>query len=116
MAKKSPKPKKKKVYNLKSRIVAGIRKVWRFSPLRTEVKKRCKVDGFYRCDKCRKLTDHVDVDHIQPAIDPTLGWQGYDSFIERLFCDINNLQGLCLSCHSGKTTSERKVRKANKKT
>jgi hypothetical protein len=113
---KEKKLKKKKIYNLKTRIVAGIRKVWRFSPLRTEVKKRCRVKiGIYRCEKCRKLTDHVDIDHKEPAVDPVLGWQGYDIFIQRLFCDVSNLQGICLRCHELKSDKESKVRKVNKK-
>lgn len=106
---------KKKPYNIKTKIVAGIRKVWRFHPMRTEVKNRCKTgDGWFRCEKCRKLTDHVDVDHKVPAIDPVLGWQGYDSFILGLFCDINNLQGICISCHETKTGRENKIRKVKK--
>lgn len=112
---KEKKPKKKKTYNLKTRIVAGIRKVWRFSPLRTEVKARCRVKiGVYRCEKCRKLTDHVDIDHKIPAVDPVLGWQGYNIFIERLFCSVDNLWGLCLRCHDRKSEGEMKIRKASK--
>ncbi len=104
-----------KVYNVKSKIVAGIRKVWRFSPLRREVIRLAKTeDGFYRCTKCRKKTDNVEVDHKNPAVDPETGWQGYDIFIERLFCDISNLDALCLKCHTKKTEKENKVRKAKK--
>ena len=128
---------KAKTENIKSKIVNKIRGVWRYSNLRKEIRKRCEVDQFYhlelprkikgqvktikvkfcyyRCEKCRKITDHVDVDHKDPAVDPVLGWQGYDIFIERLFCSPDNLWGLCETCHSKKTTKENTTRKASKK-
>lgn len=128
---------KAKTENIKSKIVNKIRSVWRYSNLRKQIRKRCEVDqhyylelprkikgkiktikvkfSYYRCEKCRKLTDHVDIDHKIPAVDPVLGWQGYDIFIERLFCNSDNLWGLCLICHGKKTTKENSKRKSSKK-
>lgn len=128
--------KKAKTYNIKSKIVNKIRSVWRYSPLRKEVKERCEIDDhyyvelprkikglvkvikvkfpYYRCEKCRKITEKIEVDHKIPAIDIEKGWQGFDSFIERLFCDISNLQGICKRCHDKKTNKENKVRKIKK--
>jgi len=48
----------------------------------------------------------VQVDHIIPVIDPATGFTTWDAFIERLFCDRDNLQVLCTSCHDIKTKEE----------
>lgn len=110
------KVKKPKVYNTKGRCIAAIRKVWRWHPMRKEVKARCKTaEGFYRCEKCRKLCPEIEIDHIIPAVDPVKGWEGFDKFIERLFCDINNLEGKCHECHKKKSGKENKVRKTVRK-
>jgi len=100
-----------KKWNLKSRLIACIRKTWLFSPLRREIVKRAKVDKYYRCEKCKGMCDKIQIDHILPVIDPEVGWQGYNSFIERTFCDPANLQALCKKCHIQKTKKENKSRK-----
>ena len=64
----------------------------------------------YRCNSCKKeftQTD-VEVDHINPIVDPKVGFVSWDLFIERLFCEAENLQVLCKSCHKTKTLSEKK--------
>ena len=35
-------------------------------------------------------------------------------FVERLFCEVDNLQVLCESCHDAKTKAERNESKSNK--
>jgi 5-methylcytosine-specific restriction endonuclease McrA len=111
--------KKKRKWNVKSLIIGQIRKTWLYSPLRREVVKRAKVSMVkgvttYRCEKCRKLTEKVQIDHILPAICPQNGWQGFDSFIERTFCDPTNLQALCVPCHLRKSLAENLIRKQNR--
>mgnify|MGYP003636693877 CR=1 FL=1 len=54
------------------------------------------------------------VDHIYPAVDPAKGWQSYDDFISRLFCEADNLQLLCKTCHDQKTLNEKQVMKARR--
>lgn len=74
----------------------------------------------YRCNTCKGLfvaTD-VQVDHINPIIDPVLGFETWDQVIENMFCESSNLQTLCKECHSVKTNAEKaqaKERKANAK-
>jgi len=61
----------------------------------------------YRCSKCAKdfPQKQVQVDHIVP-IGRDLSW---DEFIEKLFCERDNLQVLCKTCHKEKTKSENKI-------
>lgn len=60
----------------------------------------------YRCAVCGKefVQSRVQVDHILP-IGSCKTW---DEFIEKLFCEKDNLQVLCKSCHKRKTKKEQK--------
>jgi len=85
--------------------------------------------GYYRCAECkkeipatkltksdgkRKRTNNKFVDHIEPAV-PVTGWTDWNTYIERLFCEIDNLQLLCKSCHDSKSAEEREERKLHRK-
>ena len=88
-------------------------------------KKRAHVGrGEYRCDGCgqvvpptvvdettRKRVKNIFVDHIEPIIDPAVGFTTWDECIERMFCDSSNLQLLCKACHSVKSHEEIEVAK-----
>jgi len=52
----------------------------------------------------------MNVDHIEPAVDPEKGFESWDVFIDRLFCEKDNLQAICLGCHAKKTKEERLVK------
>ena len=75
---------------------------------------------FSKCNACKKSYPETtcSVDHIIPIIDPATGFTTWDDVIEKLFCDSNNLQVLCKTCHDKKTAKEKKVaterRKLNK--
>lgn len=60
----------------------------------------------YRCAKCKKdfPQSNVQVDHI----DPIGSCATFDEFVERLFCEKENLQVLCKPCHKKKTKKENK--------
>ena len=93
---------------------------------RGEAKKRfkVKVGEFstgrakfgYRCQKCQDIfkSGEVKMDHIHPVVDPIDGFQGFDVYIERMFCDEENFSCLCPSCHDEKTAWERDFRKRAK--
>lgn len=104
---------KKKKFNPKTKIVAAIRRIWFHSPLRREAVNRSKVEEYFRCEKCRGLQEKVYIDHITPCV-PLTGWDGYDVFINNLFCDPSQLQAICEKCHSKKTSDETKTRKVNR--
>ena len=71
---------------------------------------------YFICADCggEFKVSEMRVDHIKPIgqyfdFDHTLG------FIERLWCDFDNLQGLCDGCHNKKTAYERSLVKGYNK-
>jgi len=76
-------------------------------------KKTGKLAMHYKCAKCKKhfVATNVQVDHVLPVVDPKVGFVGWDSFIDRIFCEIENLQVLCKPCHKVKTEEEKAERK-----
>ena len=67
----------------------------------------------FKCESCKKhfVAKDVQVDHIEPVVDPVAGFIDWETFIDRLFCEADNLQVLCKECHKAKTLEERKERK-----
>ena len=72
-----------------------------------------KMAMHYKCVACQKLyvAADVQVDHINPVVDPEKGFVSWDSFINRIFCEIDNLQVLCKPCHKIKTDQEKVERR-----
>lgn len=79
--------------------------------------------GQYECAICheivaptiregRRKVTNIFVDHIAPIIDPQTGFVSWDETINRMFCEKDNLQLLCGSCHDKKTLAERAEAKA----
>jgi 5-methylcytosine-specific restriction endonuclease McrA len=110
---------------LKSFITSTLRGGFRRYPPKYEVLKEAfvgkkinpksnRLSSHYKCNMCKEdfPTSDVNVDHVNPIVDPSLGFTTWDSFIENLFCDKNNLQVLCSTCHTEKTSVENKIRKA----
>ena len=79
--------------------------------------------GFYLCNGCKqevpntikdengKRVKNALVDHIQPIIDPAVGWVSWDKTIERMFCEADGLQVLCHDCHQKKSNEEKAIAK-----
>jgi len=99
----------------------------RWAP-KSDVKKEGKVSrGIYECASCkqhvpvtvptitkegkRKRVNNVFVDHIEPIVDPAVGFTTWDEYIERMFCEKDNLQLLCKECHDIKSKEETKIKK-----
>ena len=62
----------------------------------------------YRCNKCNEEypAKLVQVDHIEP-----IGFnRTWDEFINGLYCERDNLQVLCVTCHKEKTLKEKKTK------
>ena len=82
--------------------------------------------GYYKCEGCKKEVTattkegrtrvrNVFVDHIEPIV-PVTGWVSWDSCIERMFCEGDNLQLLCKACHDVKSKEEAGERKVHRAT
>lgn len=121
MAKKKPK------YNKNSAIRGALRRAFARSPIVQEIVNRSrreipryKKDGSRhkknwvqrQCQVCGEWasSSKMAVDHITPVISIDEGFQDWNEFIDRLWCDESNLQLICSVCHDSKTQSERIVR------
>jgi len=71
-----------------------------------------RIASHYLCAYClgEFPNKEVQVDHINPVV-PSSGFTTWDDFINRLFCNEEQLQVLCKSCHAKKTKEENKQRK-----
>lgn len=107
----------------KSFIRGNLRRVTqKWAPIQTTLQKARVERGFYLCAHCEetvpatkkvdgKRVKNVHVDHIDPVIDPAVGWVSWDSLIERMFVEEDGLQVLCDECHTKKTNEEKAVAK-----
>jgi len=82
--------------------------------------------GWYLCACCgeeipstivvnRKRTKNAIVDHIKPIVPPETGFTTWDECIERMYCELDNLQLICLACHNIKCGEEKIISDARKK-
>lgn len=99
-----------------NKIIAMIRRASiKWGPRYAAINKNRIERGKYSCDNC----DHIgprtglQVDHIEPVI-PVTGFDTWDGFIKRLFCDGKGLQLLCKACHKKKSAKENAERKKNR--
>lgn len=69
------------------------------------------------CAKCNKLIPETEstVDHINPVVDPNVGFVDWDTYIKRMFCEVDGFQVLCKPCHKNKTDEEKDVAKRRRK-
>jgi len=76
---------------------------------------RCR--NFYQCAKCEGVfvRKGVSIDHIEPVVDPKKGFQGFDEYVKRMFCQQEGFQIICNKCHDSKTAKERVIRMKTKK-
>lgn len=62
----------------------------------------------YQCNMCKNwfIEKKINVDHIVPAGALTSS-KDLPGFVERLFCEVDNLQVLCEKCHDKKTKADK---------
>lgn len=125
--------------NLKGTIISALREIHRnYDENRKLCKERSKVaPATYQCEICgiwiyegksvknfEKMKEEypskemimknrykIQIDHIDPIIKLEHWEWNWHEYIERLFCDIDNLQAICSACHSPKTKKETQIRK-----
>lgn len=103
---------------LKSWLLKHLRRVSKYWPEKTKAYHRVKVDrGQYRCESCEQIfkQHELQIDHINPVVDVLKGFEDWNTYIARLFCDSDNLQALCKPCHSIKSGLENELRREVKK-
>jgi 5-methylcytosine-specific restriction endonuclease McrA len=116
--------KKKPKYNQNTVIRGALRRAFARSPLVQEIMQesrreapRYKADGSRHkknwvqreCQVCGEWvsSSNMAVDHIIPVVSVEEGFQDWNEFITRLWCDKTNLQRICDICHDKKTQAER---------
>lgn len=96
----------------------------RWGPKYTVLSKACvgqkinpksgRLAKFYLCNMCKNefTNKDVQVNHKTPVV-PLTGFDSWDALIERLFCEEDGLEVLCIPCHKGVTKLENQERKSN---
>ena len=110
----------------KSFIRSALRSAWMRWPPNHNTKKQAKIRyGVYQCAGYKvkpheakasvvidgKRKNNVFTDHIKPVA----GNGDFNTIIANLFCETDNLQVLCKSCHDIKTKDERAAAREAKK-
>jgi len=71
-------------------------------------KRNKRLKWQFQCAKCKrwKARTEVTVDHIKPC-GSLNSLEDLPNFVKTLFCEVDNLQCLCKTCHDKKTTEDR---------
>lgn len=74
--------------------------------------RRCKM---YRCACCGQdfPQKQIKADHIVPVVGPE-GFIDWNTFVARLYVEVQGFQAVCEGCHKEKTNAERNARKLQK--
>ena len=77
-----------------------------------ETGRKCKL---HMCSECLKLfpKNKMRADHIDPVVDPRRGFVDWNTYIERMFVEVEGFMALCEGCHDIKTKEERAERSVN---
>jgi 5-methylcytosine-specific restriction endonuclease McrA len=107
-------------------VKGHLRKASRWWKPISEVLRKARVArGVYLCAVCKqhvpssivvngKRVKNIQIDHVDPIVDPRVGFTTWDDFIFRLFCEEDNLAATCSACHSKKSQQERELSKQRK--
>lgn len=114
----------------KSFVISALRSAsQRWGPKNTAKTKARVSRGVYECQGCgkhgpatlpppegkKRRINNACVDHIDPVVDPETGFVDWNTYIERMFCELDGFQVLCHKCHTAKTQKEREVANERKK-
>lgn len=72
---------------------------------------------YYPCAHCHGWFSRgkLDLDHIEPVVDPEVGFVDWNSYVERSYCGPEGFQHNCRPCHRAKTKAEGVVRTQTKR-
>jgi hypothetical protein len=110
-------------------LKGAIRRVFSRSELRRTALNRVKIEHsdparprvktWYYCEHCGELFPQylLNIDHVDPIVPvfTTLDRMTWDQVVDRIWCEIHNLQVLDLTCHKRKSKMESEERKKFKK-
>ena len=114
----------------KSFITSALRGAHGKWGVKSDVKKSARVStGKYLCACCgvigpatlppdkgqSRRKNNAAVDHINPVVDPAVGFVDWNTYINRMFLEEKGYQVLCHACHGIKTRDERELRTITRK-
>ena len=78
-----------------------------------KISKAGRMAKHYKCKHCggEFTSKDVNCDHIDPVVDPTVGFVDWNTYIKRLFIEKEGYQILCSECHNKKSAEEKKIAK-----
>lgn len=122
-----------KSYVQVAKIKKHLRRLSIQRPEYTVAKNRAKIDkAVFKCENCgqimydgksQKSFDSLkdiyptiimqkpELDHKKEVVDVEHGWQGWDVYINRLWCGPDELTVLCKTCHKNTSQEEMGIRK-----
>lgn len=85
--------------------------VWKW-PAAGIALQRNKIDGMVQCDGCKSYYSEKNInrDHIEPVENVMTGYVDLDNYVKRLLVKSDQIQILCIACHSAKTLTENTLR------
>lgn len=105
---------KKRKYSKETFVKGALRRASLMYPSISECRRLARRGpNSYECALCRELfnSKEIDVDHINPVIDIMTGFVDWNTYVDRLFVEVDKLACLCKTCHASKTSSEVQMRK-----
>lgn len=98
---------------LRSFLVPKLRRISYMWEARKLAQGKARVErGRYKCAHCKEIFGNKEIalDHVVPVVGSD-GFEDWNNYIARLFCDEDGFQVLCHSCHTIKTNEENTERK-----
>lgn len=84
---------------------------------RWQASNRAKIGrNEYFCEICGVIGPkrNYQLDHKIPVI-PLEGFDNFDNYIDRLYCDVDGYQLICIPCHKEKSATENAQRPAGER-
>lgn len=95
----------------------------KWGPKNNCLKKARVSRGMYLCEGCgetvpsslpppegkKRRIKNILADHINPIVDPKVGFVSWDEWISRAFVEAEGYQALCHKCHTEKSNEERQI-------
>ena len=99
----------------RSELRRGVLDMSTVAPPKAVALNRPKVKTWCLCTTCEILEakSYMEVDHKDPVvpIKSTLKDMTWDEVVDRIWCEVGNLQPMCKQCHKTKTKEEQKQRR-----
>lgn len=99
-------------------IKSTLRKASYRWPYRNLAMQKARVGwGLYKCAHCGKsVTNKIKkLDHVNPVVDPRVGFVSWDEFGKRELVGLCGWQVLCEICHNVKSKGETEIRKQTRR-